>query len=72
MAPITPEDILLQVPLCDLQEKFFEHYNSLSYVPELFEMISPDKLSEWIMRQFIRDFNINELKTIFEYEEIWS
>ncbi len=68
MASITPEDILLQVPLCNLQEKFFEHYNSLSYVSELFEMIEADKLAEWIINQFIRDFPIKQLREMFEYE----
>lgn len=69
MAQVTKADILLQVPLPDLQEKFFEHYNSLSYVPELFELIDIDKLCAWLVNQFTRDFTLNELKEIFDYEE---
>lgn len=66
---VSKQDILLQVTFPDLQEKFFEYYNSLSYVPELFELISVDKLQEWLIDRFISDFSLKELQEMFEYHE---
>lgn len=55
-----------------LRYQFLYHYNSLSYVDELFDMIEADKLRKWIVGQFLRDFNVSELKQMFNYEEIRS
>lgn len=56
MAPITAEGILIQQSMLTLRYQFLYHYNSLSYVDELFDMIEADKLRKWIVGQFLRDF----------------
>lgn len=69
MAKVTKLEILVSVSLDTLKNEFFNQYNSLSYVPELFDMIEEMTLKEWLIHQFTRDFTVKELMEIFEYEE---
>lgn len=68
MAQVTANDILRSQQLETLKEKYYEEYRYDSRLPELFELIEPEKLYEWLIEQFEEDFKVNELKRIFDYD----
>ena len=68
MAQVTANDILRFQQLETLTRKYYEEYRYDSRLPELFELIEPEKLYEWLIEKFEEDFKVNELKRIFDYD----
>lgn len=68
MAEVTRIDVLEKASLEELQQQFYEQYNTLSYIPELFELIDSYKLRNWLIEQFSKDFSLGKLKRMFDPE----
>jgi len=65
---ITKNDILREQSLEKLTEAYYEEYRHDNRLPELFELIEPKKLYEWLISQFEDDFSYKEIKELFDYQ----
>lgn len=80
MAQVTKNDILREQSLEKLIETYYEEYRYDNRLPELFELIEPEKLYEYLIERFEQDFKLHELKEKFNYEtmkvsidyDLWS
>ena len=68
MAKITSNEILREQSLEKLTEAYYEQYKHDNRLPELFELIEPEKLYEWLVKQFEDDFSYKEIKELFDYQ----
>ncbi len=62
---LSVEDILREQSLDTLQTAFFYNFETTHYIDELFDMIPEDALYEWIIQKFCAEFDVNEIKEIF-------
>lgn len=69
MKKATAKEILRERSLDRLIEAYYEEYVNDNRLPELFEMIEPDTLCEWLMNNFLNDFSRSEIARIFEWED---
>lgn len=68
MAKITSNEILREQSLEKLTEVYYAQYKHDNRLPELFELIEPEKLYEWLVEQFDNDFSYKEIKELFDYQ----
>lgn len=68
MAKITSNEILREQSLEKLTEAYYEQYKYDNRLPDLFELIEPEKLYEWLVEQFDNDFSYKEIKELFDYQ----
>lgn len=65
----TAKEILQGQSLEQLIEAYYEEFRHDNRLPELFEMIEPERLYEWIIDSFISEFSRSEIVEIFEWKD---
>ncbi|MCM1142622.1 MAG: hypothetical protein NC453_28965 [Muribaculum sp.] len=69
MEKVTANEILREQSLERLIEAYYEEFRYDSRLPELFEMIEPEKLREWLIVRFLCESSRKEIIKIFGWED---
>lgn len=69
MEKVTAEEILREQSLERLIVAYYGEFRYDSRLPELFEMIEPEKLYEYLIERFLDNFSRSRIAEIFEWED---